>query len=90
MGKTKQKGKTHNYPLKRKSYSSGHVGIGGQKEKVTVSKSPSGLTYFDKLKKEQIQSSCKFFSFVVFTHSYLETVRFSFVIAYGMNVSYIL
>ena len=57
MGKTKQAGKAHNYPLKRKSYSSSHVGISSQKEKVAVSKSPSGLTYCDKLKKEKIESS---------------------------------
>lgn len=57
MGKTKQAGKAHNYPLKRKSYSSSHVGISSQKEKVAVSKSPLGLTYFDKLKKEKIESS---------------------------------
>ena len=76
--KTKQAGKTHNYPCKRKSYSSSHVGISGRKEKVAVSKSPSGLKYFDKLKKEQIESSLKFLSFVVFTHSYLETVGFFF------------
>ena len=71
MGKTTQAGKTHNYPLKRKSYSSSRVGIGGRKKKVAVSKGPSGLTYFDKLKKAQTESFRKFFSFVVFTHSYL-------------------
>ena len=76
MGKTAQAGKAYNYPLKTKSYSSSRVGIGGRKKKVAISKGPSGLTYIDKLKKAQIESSCKFFSFVVFTHSYLETVSF--------------
>ena len=57
MGKTKQAGKTHNYPLIRKSYSSRHVGISSQKRKVAVFKSPSGLAYFDKLKKQKIESS---------------------------------
>ena len=90
MGKTTQAGKTHNYPLKRKSYSSSCVGISGGKKKVEVSKGPSVLTYFDKLKKAQIEPSHKFFSFVVFTHSYLETVSFFPVSAYSVIVSFIL
>ena len=89
MGKTTQAGKTHNYPLKRKSYSSSRVGTGGREKKVAVSKGPSGLTYFDKLKKAQIELSRKFFSFVVFTYSYLETVRFFSVNAYRKNVFFI-
>ena len=91
MGKTTQSGKTHNYLLKRKSCSLSCVGISSWKKKVAVSKGPSGLTYFDKLKKAQIESSRKFFSFVVFTNSDLEIlILFFSVSVYSMKISFIL